>query len=572
MIRSAARLLIFMLLLSLCACGLPSGDSSQTSPPSSVQQAENRPSGPDTVTLSEKQNEQIAEMVLQNARLISDPFSQGKDIPAYPLVRFLYERMRADGITDSFERREDNAIVMVPKEQIWEYANTYFNMSTVEVDFYSQQYFDGQFFAIPNPEMDRGKPLYELAVQKVEARANRVHVTVSCSSGGVAYQQWTYTLRMRENESLYFVSMIKRPAEYGLYAVNHASAVMDELMDIPVNADTIDKFQFWSFGERLLSGYFNGRDMRLGFVDMSAYTSDQYILIEGGGKETAPFPVQVSGEYILVYRSDRLTVYDENLLRVQDIVYSSELRALCDRYTTGLFLSPDLHYIALTNADGLYFFNVQSNNAHLMRNHPSSPGSETGEPLSMWEPVAFDAVTGRLLGRLARDGQASSFGIFDIDSGLISTIRLRTGEQTVYSVFGERLAAFAPVSIVAGAVNRDQEPALASSFAEYNLLNGMARVEPTGFVVRDEYGEPENGERMLLTNRYVLRVSSMNVGEDLVSSSYVQAYDVQTGRLSNLSFGYVDRKGRLKLQAANSQDKVLAACSGLFIQAFVVFG
>ncbi len=572
MTRSAAWLLIFALFLSLCACGLLSEDSSQGSQPSSSQPAESGTASPEAVTLSEEQNGQIAEIVLQNAQLISDPYSRGEDIPAYSLARFLYERMRADGITDSFERRENNAVVLLPKEQVWEYARTWFDMENVEVDFYSQQYFDGQFFSIPNPELENRQLPYELAIQKIEARSSRIQVTVSFSSGGVAYQQWTYTLRPREDGSFFFVSMIKRPAEYGLYAINHASAVIDELMDIPVNADTIGRFRFFPFGEHLLASYFNGRDMRLGILDMSTYTSDRYISIEGGGKESQSFPVQVAGEHIFVYRSDRLTVYDENLLRVQDIVYSSELLALCDMYTTGFFLSPDMHYIALTNADGLYFFNVQSNNAHLMRNHPASPTAQTGDAPSMWEPVAFNESTGRLLGRLTRDGQASSFGIFDIDSGLVSTIRLRTGKDTVYSVHDDLLIAFAPVSVVAGSVNRDQDPALASSFAEYDLLNGVARVEPTGFVIRDEYGELENSERMLLTDRYILRVSSMNVGEDLVSSSYIQAYDRQTGRLSNLSFGYVDRRGQTKLQAATSENKVLAACSGMFIQSFAVFG
>lgn len=522
--------------------------------------------------MTQEQSDRIADMVLQNARVISSPYARGSEIPAYSLARFLYERMRADGAADSFERREDNKIILVPKERVWEYAKTYFDMDTVEVDFYSQQYFDGQFFAIPNPELMEVEPGYSLAVQRVEARASRVQVTISFSSGGVLYQQWTYTLRAREDGSFYFVSMIQRPAEYGLYAVNHASALIDELLDIPVHAGTIEGFSFFPFGDELLVSYFNGRDMRLGFLDMTTYTSSRYILIEGGAKQSSPFVVQVCGENIIVYHEDKLSIYDENLLRIQDIPYASELRTLCDQYTTRLCLSPDMHYIALTNADGLYYFNVQSRAAHLMRNHPAGPGGEGGAPASLWEPVAFDPESGRLLGQLTRDGQASSFGLFDIDGGLISTIRLRTGEDTVLSVQNERLMAFAPVSIVAGSVNLDQDPQLMRSFAEYNLSSGMARVEQTGFVVKSGGGEAGNRERMLLTDRYVLRVSSMEVGEDLVSSSYVQAYDEQTGRLSNLEFGYVDRGGKLRLCAANAQNKVLAACQGMFINAFAVFG
>lgn len=567
--RSVGWLLLCSLLFTFCACGLP-GDTAEGTPPSS-QAAENSSAGQNAFALSAEQNRQISEMVLQNAHVISDPYARGEDIPAYSLARFLYERMRADGIADSFERREDNLSVLVPKERVWEYAKLYFDMDTVEVDFYSQQYFDGQFFIIPNPEMNRQEPAYQLSIQKVEARSSRIHVTVSYSSGGVDYQLWTYTLRMREDGSLYFVSMIKRPVEYGLYAVNQASALIDELLDIPVNADTIRNFQFLPFGDQLAVYYFNGRDMRLGILDMTTYKSDQYILVEGSGKESGPFPVQVLGDHIVVYRLDRLTVYDENLLRVQEIPYSSELISLCDSYTAQLYLSPDFHYIAFTNADGLYFFNVQSKNAHLMRNHPSDPSAEGGNPTSLWEPVAFDVGTGRLLGRLTRDGQASSFGLFDIDGGLVSTIRLRTGEDTVLSVQEERLMAFSPVSIVAGSVNRDQEPALKSSIAEYNLSSGVARVEPTGFVVLDEYGELPNQERMLIANRSVFRVSSLEVGKDLVTSWYVQAYQMQGGRLSNLPFGYVDRRGRVRLCAANAQDKVLAACSGMFINTFVVF-
>ena len=568
--RGAAWLLIFALLFSFCACGLPfqgAEDGSSTEDGA----AESCPVQQEAISLTQEQTDRIADMVLQNARVISSPYARGSEIPAYALARFLYERMRADGVADSFERREDGRVILVPKERVWEYAKTYFDMDTVEVDFYSQQYFDGQFFAIPNPDLTEVEPGYALAVQKVEARSSRIQVTISFSSGGVLYQQWTYTLRLREDGSFYFVSMIKRPAEYGLYAVNNASAIIDELLDIPVNADTIEGFSFYPFGDALLVSYFNGRDMRLGFLDMTTYTSSQYILVEGSAKQSGLLAVQVCGENIVVYGAEKLSVYDENLLRIQDIPYASELRTLCDQYTTGLYLSPDMHYIALTNADGLYYFNVQSRAAHLMRNHPADPGMEGGAPTSLWEPVAFDAESGRLLGQLTRDKQASSFGLFDIDGGLVSTIRLRTGEDTVLAVQGERLMAFAPVSIVAGTVNFDQDPELKSSFAEYNLSSGVARVEQTGFVVvgGDEAG---NRERMLLTGRYVLRVSSMKVGEDLVYSNYVQAYDEQTGRLSNLDFGYVDRDGKLRLCAANAQNKVLAACQGMFINAFAVFG
>ena len=72
--------------------------------------------------------------------------------------------------------------------------------------------------------------------------------------------------------------------------------VVTTLMGLPVSDRTLGGFQFSPMGEGILCWISNGRQLRIGFLDLQTYKSEQYITLEGQGQEENDFSVQVSGQ------------------------------------------------------------------------------------------------------------------------------------------------------------------------------------------------------------------------------------------------------------------------------------
>ena len=113
----------------------------------------------------------------------------------------------------------------MPIDQVRSYAKAYFGIEELKIDFMSQQYFDGQYITIPLPDEEEPKLPYELEVLRVETVGSRISAVLGLRSGDVLFQQWNYTLRADKKGNVYFESMLKRPVEYGLYAINGPVAV-----------------------------------------------------------------------------------------------------------------------------------------------------------------------------------------------------------------------------------------------------------------------------------------------------------------------------------------------------------
>lgn len=563
--RFLSVLVCVFLLVSLASCDEKKSGSSTSSAAQPSVDADSLQGSGGEWDLTQEQEERIIEMVLQCAQYIPDSFNNVSEIPFYHLSRFLYLRMRMAGAADSFEHSDDNLTVQVPVEMVQEYARTYFGVQgkNLEIDFYSQQFFDGQYITIPNPDTNREEKPYELGVAKIETGSDKITMTLDLTSGGVRYQRWTYTLRTSGDGSVYFSSMIKQPVEFGLYAVNNDSATLTQLMGIPVNASTVDGFSFYPFDDRILATYSNGKSLRLGLLDMDTYKSDQFITIDGKQGEENVFQVQTTGEYICVFQKDKLTILDKNLIRVpgRETSYPQVLLDACDSITTQFCISPDLKYLAFSNKDGLNFYDLTGGSLFTVRTHSGD---------SLWSPVGFEANSGLLLAELRQDGQLEGFGTFNND-GMVESFGVIGNEDTVYTLSGEQLMVYAPVRLGLRSLQSqlEEEDNVSGSYFVYNLVSQNGQAGYTGFVNLGEYGELPDRERVLLAFGKIYRTESMDVGRNLVSSNSVRVYDTQTGKQTLLDFGYVDRQARIHLMAA-SGEHVVAAVKGMFMNAIVI--
>ena len=545
------RVLALMLsLLMLSACTAPaSQDGRQDSQPEISSGQDER--GP--VTLSAEQTDEISQMVLQSARCISDEFSSGQNIPVYELTRFLYERMKLDGVDTGFEQSADALTVSVPIDQVRSYAKAYFGIEELKIDFMSQQYFDGQYITIPLPDEEEPKLPYELAVLRVETVGSRISAVLGLRSGDVLFQQWNYTLRADKKGNVYFESMLKRPVEYGLYAINGPVGVVTTLMGLPVSDRTLGGFQFSPMGEGILCWISNGRQLRIGFLDLQTYKSEQYITLEGQGQEENDFSVQVSGDQIFVYQRDRITVLDQNLITVRTILYPQEMLALCDEETTDFALSPDLTTLAFNDSDGVNAYNLETKDWRQLIVHPASGASGVN---SYWRPVEWNARTGVLLLEQATRKGSAGFAAVTI-GGSRKVIDLTGDKDTRWRVSGERLMVFDPQSA-------DKELLLPDHYAEYNLATGSYKVELGGGARMPETTDMWIGEDKLFF------ADRLKIGRNMVNSYSIRAVDKAGTRQTTPDFGYVDKQGKLSFKAVSSGERIVAACSGVFLDAIVI--
>lgn len=556
--RGLALLLACVMLLSACGKGDAPPDQDGTLPGDQT-------SGEDAAPLPDEQ--EVTELVLKCAELVPDAFDSPSQIPAYSLTRFLYTRMEADGAADSFEHTENDWDIQVPIERIREYAERYFSMDKVTVDFISQRYFDGQSVSIPNPLKSKIELPYTFTVDRVDRTSGGASVTLRVSSGGVEYQRWIYSLRTNPSGGYYITSMAKRPLEFGLYAVNNVAATVDELLGIPVNSMTVGEFYFVPMGNRMVAAITNGRALRLGLFGTDTYTSGKTAEFGEGSPAGSAYDIQAVGESLFVYQPGQVTVLDSDLNEVKVLPYPDGLLRHCDSYTKRFALSPDQRYIAFSNIDGLNFYNMSSGDIHLMQTH----AGDGALPMT-WEPVAFNAKNNSLLAKLAYDGGVSMFGILNTQNterAMASTIPLRGDKDTLFTLFDDRLMAFAPTSVKFSRV--DQPTVLDQAYAEYNVATGTPRVITTDLALYRPDGKAVTADgNMLLAGDDIYTTETIKIGEDMVSSLSVRAYDVALQKGQSLDFGYVDRRATLKLLAANTSGKVIAACSGMFVQTIVV--
>lgn len=557
------------LALLLSACSMQEDEPSPKSPPGVVSGAAY---ASDTILLSDEETETVTQLVLQSAPLILDDYRTPEDIPVYSMVRFLFARMQLDGIDTGFERPDDSH-VRVPLERVREYAAAYFGLSELLIDFASRQYFDGQSFLIPLPAVSLDP---SFAVSRVEpGAAGRVSVTVDVSSGGILYQRRVYTLRSTREGSFVFASMIARPMEFGVYSINNASAILDHLAGVPVNSLTVDNFRFLPFGEQMLCMISNGMSLSLGYLDLQTYKSDQFVTLDdlqlGRG-----WDVQTAGDKILIYDEKSILVMNADLAVERIISYPRQLLALCDAYTTGFFLSPDLRYIAYTNAEGLQFYSIEADRSILMQSNLMELSDPT-LPEAVWEPVAFtesNALLARLRLTSAADPNSferlATFSTRNPGNAMVLSLRIRGDRDTLLSVYGDRLLVYAPTSV--RLTNVSVETPLGQTCIDCNLVTGTARTFAANFPLA---GSEPSSQGVFLSPDYLYRIQEIRIGEDMVSSLSLQTFHNPSDnrfsdRLTVSEFGYVDRFPSLAFEAVSSSGRLIVRCSGMFCHSIAV--
>lgn len=563
------------LVVLMCLALLLSACSTQEDEPSS----DPRPgtaSGTDIsgmTSLSREETEAVTQLVLRSAPFIPDDYRTPEDIPVCSMVRFLFMCMQLDGIDRGFEQ-PDPGHVRVPLERVREYAGIYFGMSELQIDFASQQYFDGQSFLIPLPE-ESADPSFE--VSRVEpSTAGRVSVTVDVFSGGVAYQRRVYTLRSTREGSFVFLSMIARPVEFGVYSINNASAILDHLVGVPVNSLTVDSFRFFSFGEQMLCAASSGTSLNLGYLDLQTYKSDQYVTLENLSLESG-WDIQTAGDKILVYDEKSIRVLNADLAVEQTISYPRQMLAQCDAYTTGFFLSPDLHYIAYTNAEGLQFYSLESDRSILMQSNLMELTDPT-RPEAVWEPVMFTESNGSLLARLRLTSavnqnsfeRLATFSTRNPGNAMTLSLRIRGDQDTLLSVYGDRLLVYAPTSVRLTSVS--VETPLSQTCVDCSLVTGTARTFAANFPLA---GSEPSSQGVFLSPDYLYRIQEIHIGEDMVSSVSIQTFrnpsdNLPSDRLAVTEFGYVDRSPTLVIEAVSSGGRLIVRCSGMFCHSIAV--
>lgn len=570
--KTAAALLLAGFLLS--ACGQPADEPSASGSLQEKSSSDTAGIKAETPILSEEQTRQIASLVLESADTITDPYLSGADIPVYSMTRFLYTRMRKDGAAEGFEQSGGN--IRVPIETVREYADSYFKLDDLKVDFASHPYFDGQYVSIPDPAQAQEESDVDFTVGQITPGSGKVTVTLNLSSGGVLYQRWVYTLKFGADGNTYFSSMSKRQVEYGLYAINNAQAEIKDLMGIPVNSMTVDAFRFLPFGSQMLVYISNGQSLYLGLLGMDTYKIERYeridLPVQGSSVD-----VQTVGDLIFLYKSNSVQVFDQNLNNIQSTAYAKGLTDQFDRYTGKIALSYDRKYLAFGNAAGLHFYNLISGETHLMQ--PNTVMGDDGvTPEMRWEPVIFNEKTNALLAQLStQEKGVEKFGIYSTrnpKNALENTIRVRADADSLISVAGDWLMVFAPTSVRLN--NVTQNAPLEQSCVEYNLVTGTPRIIPTSLTTLNGLGDITHNGQMLLADDYIYTADSIQIGEDMVSSYSVESFlkptDGQTaGRIPAAEFGYVDRKASFRLLAASASNRVAASCSGMFIQSIVIF-
>lgn len=509
-------------------------------------------------SLTRQDEYDITNMVLESARIMVDNFSSPQEIAVYDMTRFLYTRMQEDGITAAYDRPANSSSVNVPISAVREYAEVYFGLSEVRVDFFSQQYFDGQFITIPDPALVKEAPLYELEVEDFKVGRERITVSLLMSSGGVDYERLIYTLKLDREGVVSFVSKSGVPVEFGLYAINGAQAEITELIGVPVNSRTAKSFKFAPFGDDMLVWLESGRSLRLGVLDLETYKSSQFITLEAMGQGEAEFQVQAVGKNVFVYRRGRVTVLDQSLATQNAIIYPDDLTAQFDSYTDMLSLSPDGGVLAFSNLEGLQYYSFARNSTQLVLSHPENTDKMRDTPEQTWQPVsAFDAETGYLLlGARQRQG-ISSFAVCDAQSNY-RLIQIAGGSDMLYTSKGDKLTVFGPSMV-------RREPMLPNTLTEYNTKTGNINT----ITMRETRDEGDDGS-VLLSHDRVYRTEMLSVGADLVDSFTVRGFDARSTSGNLLDFGYVDRKARLLLRETGENGSVIAVCSGMFINRIVV--
>lgn len=556
MLKKWAALLLALQLCLLAACSQPdSGASSQAGTPAPAEQ--------NTDTLSQAQKEQLALLALHCADTIPDVFSSPEEIPAYDLTRFLYTRMKADGVAAEFERSGDSLSVYVPIDKVREYAQTYFGITEIKVDFITQQYFNGQEITIPNPDEGQKELPYLIDALEDEITINgdRVTVPLLYSSGEVNYQRRVYTLRVDREGAAVFVSSQQMPVEFGLYAINGAAAEFTELVGVPVSARTVKQFQFAPFGADMLVYIPSGDSMRIGILDLETNKSDKYITVDAQSPSDVTPEVQVIGQQIFLYYQDRVLTFDQDLLAGPTINYPKALLADCDSTTKRLVLSPDQKIIAFSNAEGFQYFSLARGSSQLVLAHPEP----SGQPLQsrpVWQPIGpFDEQSGHIIVAATRRNGVNSFAVCDRKSSY-RMVQIAGDESMLYSQQNERLLAFNPSSV-------RREPVLPGLFAEYHTLTGTLITVPAA-AMQSLTAQEINGGAILLTQDMLYHTERMPVGEDIVDSCTIRTVSVPGGKNGSLSFGYVDRASQLILRARSENGRIMAVCSGAFINRLVL--
>lgn len=560
---------LMCLALFFSACSAQEDKPSADSRPGTVSGADI--SG--VTSLSDEETAAVTQLVLQSAPFIPDDFRTPEDVPVYSMVCFLFTRMQLDGIDGGFERPDDGH-VRVPLERVREYAGIYFDLPEVQIDFASQQYFDGTSFLIPLPAAGTD-PLFE--VSRVEpGAAGRISVTVDVSSGGVSYQRRVYTLRLTREGNFTFISMIARPTEFGVYSINNASSIVDHLVGVPVNSLTVDSFRFLSFGDQMLCMISNGTSLNLGYLDLQTYKSDQYVTLENLSLDRG-WDVQTAGDKILIYDEKNIQVLNTELAVERTIPYPRQLLAQCDAYTTRFFLSPDLHYVAYTNAEGLQFYSLEGDRSILMQSNVMDL-TDPVRPEAVWEPIMFTESNGSLLARLHLTSATSpnsferlaTFSTQNPGNAMVLSLRVRGDQDTLLSVYGDRLLVYAPTSV--RLTNVSVETPLSQTCIDCNLLTGTARTFAASFPLA---GSESSSEGVFLSPDYLYRIQEIHIGEDMVSSLSIQAFhnpsdNLPSDRLAVTEFGYVDRDPSLVLEAVSDSGRLIVRCSGMFCHSIAV--
>lgn len=564
MTRVAAAVICLCLLLSSCALW---GETKDSSGPQPVTVKENAAG---LVILSDEQIDAVEQMVLQSAAFIPDAYDAPSSIPVYTMAQFLYQRMMLDGVHEQFEHSRDGSLIFIPMEQLRRYAYLYFGMSELEMDFASLCYVEGQSFAIPNPDRKTDNDIV-YTINRIEPGAGCVSVSVDAASDGVVYQRLVYTLRADSDGAIKLYSMMSRPIEFGVYAVN-AAQTLNRLIGVPVNSLTLDAFRFLPFEDEMLCMISNGLQLNIGLLDMQTYESDRFITIDGLVQDEE-WEVQVHGKQIFVYLRNRVIVLDDTLVRKMEIEYPQGLIEQCDEYTSRFVLSPDLNYIAYTNEQGLQFYNLAAQRTILMYSNVMNGAN----PEKIWQPVAFTETSNELLARRTEDaGNESSFdrlGVFstrDPSDALEETIRISSNDDTIFVVRGDRMLIYAPDSVRLSNVSVETD--LERTCVDYNLATGTARTFSTNFPLTEDSDSTEN---MLLTPDYLYRVQKISIGEDMVTSLSLQAFrnPLDYGmaeRIAAADFGYVDRTPTLTLAAASSGNRLIVRCSGMFCKTLAI--
>ena len=73
----------------------------------------------------------------------------------------------------------------------------------------------------------------------------------------------------------------------------------------------------------------------------------------------------------------------------------------------------------------------------------------------------------------------------------------------------------------------------------------------------------DRGDKLFFADR-------LKIGRNMVNSYSIRAVDKAGTRQTTPDFGYVDKQGKLSFKAVSSGERIVAACSGVFLDAIVI--